>query len=72
MVALGGDDVRVRRMVAKEGMVWMRLSISSMSDCTEKGGAGSCRRCCVGRPRTIWVIAETASFLHHERKMNQK
>jgi hypothetical protein len=72
MEVLSGDDVHVARMVAEEGVVWMRLSISSMSYCIDKAGAGSCRRGCAGRPQTILVIAKTTSFLHHKRKRNKK
>jgi hypothetical protein len=38
--ARGGDGGRAGRTVLEEGAAWMRLSISSMSDCADEGWSG--------------------------------
>jgi hypothetical protein len=37
MEARGRDDDRAGWTEAEEGVAWMRLSISSMSDCVDEG-----------------------------------
>jgi hypothetical protein len=40
MEARGGEGGRAGRTVAEEGAAWIRLSISSMSDCADEGWSG--------------------------------